>query len=69
MRKLKKIDDLGFNLKEERTRLQWSQRIAAKNLGVSYITYQNWENGLTKFVTPRNFDNIKSVFRSANEAV
>lgn len=64
MRKLKSIEEVGFDLKTERNRLNWSQRFAAKKLGVSYITYQNWEAGLTKYITPRNFENLQSVFSS-----
>lgn len=66
-RKLCSLDNLGFNLVEERNKRGWSQRYTARQLGMSYQSYQNWEHGLTKSVTPVNFQKIKELF--ASEAV
>lgn len=73
MKKTKRVycslDDLGFSIFEERSKRGWSQRYTAKALGISYQSYQNWENGLTKSVTPQNFEKIKDVFSAEYEAV
>lgn len=61
-RKLCRLDDLGFDLRTEREERGWSQRYVAKELGLSYQSYQNWEHGLTKSVTPGNFEKLQALF-------
>lgn len=67
-RKLCSLDDLGFDLAEERNNRGWSQRYVARQLGLSYQSYQNWEHGLTKSVTPTNFEKLKNLFTASEIA-
>lgn len=70
MRKnLCRLDELGIDLKEERTKRGWSQRYAAKMIGVSYVNYQNWEQGITRNATQENMEKLKNVFCDEKDAV
>lgn len=63
------LENLGFDMRTERENRGWSQRYTAKMLGISYQSYQNWEHGLTKSVTPSNFELIKELFSTEKAAV
>ena len=56
------LDKLGFDMRERREEMGISQRAIAKQLGVSFPTYQNWENGITKALKRENFEKLKEVF-------
>lgn len=60
--KYKNLSDLGFDLRTERQNRGLSQRTVAKMLGMSYQSYQSWENGLTKAVRPDNFYKLQDFF-------
>lgn len=60
----KEIGTLGFNLKTEREKRGWTQRYTAKTIGVSCPCYQNWEQGITKYLRPEHFDRLKVLFES-----
>lgn len=67
-KKLRSLGDLGFDIATERAKRGWSQRYVARQLGMAYQTYQNWEQGLTKSVTPENFKKLKDLYLTS-EAV
>lgn len=47
MKKNNKKDKLSNILKQRRMEENYSQRVCAKQLGVSVVTYQNWESGIS----------------------
>lgn len=63
------LDELGFDLKEARTSRGWSQRYAAKMIGVSYVSYQNWEQGITRSATHESIEKLKNIFCEEKDAV
>lgn len=53
------INELGFNFKDKRMELGLSQAVMARECGVSTVTYQQWEQGVTKYLRKDNFDKLK----------
>lgn len=64
-----KLDEIGFDLREEREKRGWSQRYMARLIGSSYQSYQNWEQGLTKAVFPKIAEKIIAAFETPVEDV
>lgn len=55
------LTNLGFDIKERRIKLGISQRTLANFIGVSLVTYQNWEQGITKEIQNASFDKLKNI--------
>lgn len=55
------LTNLGFDIKERRIKLGISQRNLANLIGVSLVTYQNWEQGITKEIQNASFDKLKNI--------
>ncbi len=55
------IDTLGVNLAEIRKKAGISKEKMAVLCGVSGLTYNRWETGVTRTAKQENFDRLRSV--------
>lgn len=58
---MKKLNELGFDIKEERNKRGLSQFDVSKHCGVSCVSYQRWEAGATKEIRDEHYDRLVEI--------
>lgn len=59
---MKKLNELGFDMIQERTKRGLSQFDVAKHCGVSCVSYQRWEAGVTKEIRDEHYEKLVELF-------